>query len=249
MFKFRSETLLVLVSYFSNGWTQSCIRSLLKYTQDADILVMDNNPSISDSEQRTKSFSSCSNSLGQPVKNGITQCEIERRHLKRFENLHIIQTPHKMSHGKCLNLAMHFANSNKYKYLVHVEPDCVIKGSRWYLNLMDSMQQDFWMAGSCIYFTGHIHLTPSVWKIGETNFLDFEVCSNEGFKQDPEFTKIYKTEINFHMQNVVDFTKKYFDTGVRAWYYCAKHGKAKLIKNPDLIHLWANSSNNFNLFL
>lgn len=248
MLKINSECLIVLVSYFSNGWTQNCIRSLQKHIPNIDILVIDNNPSIHDSIERANSFSgSCTNSNGLLVQNSLVNCEMERSHLKRFRGLKSIQSPLKFSHGQCLNLAIQYAFKYLYKYMIHIEPDCLIKGPCWFSNLLDAADSGAWMAGSTRFVTGHLHPTPSIWDVKQTHHLDFVDCPLANYQNEPEFPDLYnvKFEKGFARKYVADFYRAYFDTAVKAWYYCAKHNKTKHVKNPDLIHLWAKSSNRF----
>jgi hypothetical protein len=237
------------VSYYSNGWTQNCIRSLRKHISDVDILVVDNNPTSEDAEYRAKSFLNCTNSVGDINKKDIAQCEIERRCLRRVNRLKTILTPIKLSHGYCLNLAINYAYNHGYKYLAHIEPDCIVKGNVWFKNLLESMHQNFWMAGGTKLVTGHLHPTPSIWNVKYTNKFDFDVCLLSKHKNEPDFAKLYKLEFVkkpfFKQERTINFYQQYFDTGVEAWYTCAKNNKAQHVESPDLIHLWAKSSTVF----
>lgn len=232
------------MSYFSYGWTQNLVRSLNSYIPDCKILVIDNNPSVCDTEERAKSFIDSRNSIYKNVENSHKSCCIERNFLNMFENIVVLQTPLRYSHGQSLDMAIAYTYENKYKYFVHIEPDCLIKGSQWLNNLLRCVEDGSWMAGVNILPSWHIHLTPSIWNIQKIHNISFQSIAITTEKEDKIFSKIYN--INFYNSNkVYDFNKVFFDTGVKAWYECAKNQKTQLCFAPDFEHLWAKSSSKF----
>lgn len=247
MIKFKTNTLVVLVSYFSYGWTKNCVKLLNSCVEEIDILIVDNNPCIKDSTSRAKSFIDSRNSHYKPVENNsIKKCEFERNWLSNVKNVTTIQTEKRSTHGTALNLAMKHAWNQCYSHMVHVEPDCIFTGNKWFLALKKAIDNN-WMAGSCVFPTGHIHPTPTIWDVRNTHRLNFEPCIFHKDLLEPDYELLYKKVKNYNDHQ--DANMVWFDTGVKAWYECAKKGKAQKSQSFDFQHLWAKSSSKYTGFL
>ena len=243
MLKNKTNILVVLVSYFSYGWTKNCVKLLNSYLEEIDILVVDNNPSIMDSRERAKSFIDSRNSHYKPVENNvIVKCEYERKWLSNVGNLVSIQTEKRSTHGTSLNLAMKYAWNQGYRYMVHLEPDCIFTGDKWFLALKKTIDNN-WMAGSCIFPTGHIHPTPTIWDVKNTHSLNFEPCIFHKDLLEIDYELLYKKVKNYNDHQEANMV--WFDTGVKAWLDCRIQNKAVVCNAPDFEHLWAKSSSKF----
>ena len=236
----KSDNFIIcLVSYFSYGWTQNCIKMLLRHVPNAHILVIDNNPSKLDSNKRMQSFIDCKDARQKNITKKIVGCEIERTWIKEHKNIYSILTPEKLNHGHAIDMAMKYAHKNRYKTLIHIEPDCVILGSIWLRNLLSSIEEGFWMAGGCQLKAGHLHPTPTAWNIEKTYQMSFLFQRIKEERNDPDFACLY------YPSDCIVFWQEFWDTGVKAWYECAKLGKAHKCQAPDFQHLWAKSSSKF----
>lgn len=239
MFNSNHEFIICFVSYFSYGWTQNLIRSLNRYIPNCQILVIDNNPLKFDSEKRMQSFIGCKDARQRPITKQIVGCEIERAWIKQHNHIISLTTPEKLNHGHAIDMAMKYAHKNGYKTLIHIEPDCIMHGSTWLKNLLSSIDKGFWMAGSYQLETGHLHPTPTAWNVEKTHQMSFSFQKIKEEINDPEFACLYDPS------DCIVFWQEVWDTGVKAWYECAKLGKAHKCQAPDFQHLWAKSSSKF----
>jgi hypothetical protein len=233
------DFIVMLASYFSFGWTQQCVHSLFKHCNKCPLLIIDNNPSNFDTSERLQSYSQARNSISKRMHHN-RYCDAEIHWIKQH-NIHSVKTPARLWHGECINLAMQWCVKNKIKWLIHIEPDCVIHGNIWLDNLLKT-RQDFWMAGGTKYNSAGIndnslHITPTIWSVENTHHLNFHNVLKGNDIYEPEYSQVYN-----HQASLGQYHERWWDTGSKAWYECAKRGKAKHVSTPDLWHLWQKSS-------
>jgi|694.fasta_scaffold12037_8 GT2 family glycosyltransferase len=238
-----TRVLINLTSYYSFGWTKNCIKQIRLYIPNVPILVIDNNPSPEDDEKRRSSFSNyLYNSRAEPVQNNkMFLFESERRWLHSLEMVKIIQTPSRLFHGDAINMAMKYAYANYFDILVHVEPDCIISGNRWYKNLLGAINDGAYMSSGAVMPDRSLHPCPSAWSIANTHHYDFMHMLKKMDYCDPQYPFLVD------MAKTYAFEMTFWDTAKKAWYECAKKNKAQYVELTDFRHLWAKSSSIFNL--
>ena len=237
---------VVIVSYFSYGWTQQCIDSLLRFFPECRILAIDNNPSEHDSDQRAKSFKNLKSFWPYGNKKKIDLkwsqfCEEERKWLHSHPNIiTTLQTPIRFRHGEALNLAVKYCVENKIPRVVLIEPDCTISGPHWLQNLLQSLDEGYWMA-SGKWVNGCLHPCPSAWVVEHAKNVNFQCIRRTKDIHDDFFDK------HFNLQNKEqkeEFVNKYpiWDTAIKAWYEFAKIGRTKYVRPTGFCHYWGKSS-------
>ena len=220
--------MMTVISYFSFGRIQDCIESIRKFIPNPNILVIDNNPSMSDSRIRKKSFQKGKHQGRFP---DIRYCEAERDWLKPQLDLKYFRTDRCCTHGEAINVAVEWCYENHVHTMVHIEPDCSITGSGWLSNLLNAIDQGAWMAGSRRKPSGELHPTPSAWLVDQAINLDFRHVPREEVVD----------EKLFDISKTGHWRKLWWDTGLKAWYECAKQHKTKQVLAPGIAHLAGRS--------
>jgi GT2 family glycosyltransferase len=226
------------VSYFSYGWTQECLNSIFKFIPDCKILLIDNNPSKFDDINRKKSFANCLDSKDKILRSH-NLCELERKWFSSKSNIIVLKTEKRLDHGRAINLAAKWCWDNDIPIMIHLEPDCVITGKIWIENLLNALDNNYWMASGHQYPDGSLHITPSAWLIKKSFQLNFDWAMKNKDLEDPIYPvvcDVSKTE-GWHRIG--------WDVGFKAWFEIAKLNKAKHIDAPDFIHFWGKSSQLF----
>ena len=126
----------VIVAYHTADWMPIAVESYLSQFPDDRILVVDNNP--------------------QPGETGWSAtCRRERRWLYSHPKLdviyrrtHCIGIPAQRTHGDGMDLALQWCRSRGADIMLHFEPDCLVTGRDWRLNLVSAIEQGAWMAGA-----------------------------------------------------------------------------------------------------
>ena len=240
-----NDFIVVIVSYFSYGWTQQCVDSLLNFFPECRILAVDNNPSKYDQPMRASSFRNSRsvwpyNTKKKIILNWGQFCELEREWINSHTNIATIQTPLRFSHGQSLNLATRYCAKEKIKKMVLIEPDCTIYGTAWLHNLLGALDQGYWMASGRMN-NKWLHPCPSAWLVDSLKQVSFNCVDKGADIYDDFFDKYF----GFENQNEkMNFVRKYpgWDTGVKAWYEFAKLGRAKHVGNNGLKHHCGKSS-------
>lgn len=237
------SVLINLTSYYSYGWTKNCLLLLRKYLPASCVIVIDNNPSIDDDENRLKSFSNYPwNSIAHPVQNNsLSFFEAERKWLKTLKNTAVVQTKLRLFHGEAMNLALDYAFYNRFDILVHIEPDCIITGPKWFYNLLEPIKNGAWMSSGVKLPDGSLHPCPSAWFVSKVRQHTFKHIYKGSDFFEPQFPFLVDVEKSYEFEQI------WWDTSKKAWYECAKNNKAVHVETPDFQHLWAKSSSAFNL--
>lgn len=237
------DFVVCVISYFSYGWTQQCLSSLWKYFPKCRVLAIDNNPSKDDSYERGKTFQNVKShwpyQSDKKIKlNWGKFCELEKDWLYSQSNIiKVIETPIKLSHGSCINLAVQHCVENKIKKIVLIEPDCVIYGKSWLHNLLKPLEEGFWMSSGTLKLHGKqkskiLHPCPSAWIIEHTKTLNFQSSwANEDINLKKQLDKKTNKDKLF-----------FWDTGLKASYEFSKIGRAKFVEANDIKHYWGKSS-------
>lgn len=239
MIGFTRDHVIVIISFFTNGWTQNCINSLLKYVPDCVILAVDNNPSAKDSEERRCSFEKITSRLAHAYRCRSRSwnrfCEIERDWLSSHPRVILTQTNRCLLHGEAIEWAVRWCASHNVRKMVHIEPDCIITSRRWLDNLLAASNTGVWMAGGTRYPSGEFHPTPTIWIVKEAQRLTFTPCLKGEDENHPRFSTL------FNMSLARGYHRVGWDTGLKAWFDCAKEDKAAYVPCPGLRHVWNGS--------
>jgi len=239
MFK-GCDCVILLVSYYSYGWTKKCLESLFYFFPEHPVLIVDNTPCITDSEYRKNSYKNRLCSKNYPLTYDKI-FEVERKWFKSKKNIQVIQTPHYLFHGNAVNFALKWCYFNEIKTAVHIEPDCLVGGKNWLENLLKAIDEGYWMAGGCRLEDGVLHPTPTIWLVYKCFWLDFEpVCKNNDIFH-PRYHLVCD-DYKILPSNFDGWRKNNWDTGMKAWFEMAKIGKAKHVNTHDFLHIWGSSS-------
>jgi len=151
----------VVIAYFTKSWVGPCFRSYYRYFSDP-LLVINNNP--------------------QPHQRywGL-QCEEEREWLQKQNIIYVdsparsefAHPPNELSHGLAMDFAASWCKEHGFDVMLHIEPDCMVVGTRWYDDLLSKIEhyqvvgkrKADWHIGNLTHTT--IDLAGSMWKINE----------------------------------------------------------------------------------
>jgi len=155
-------------------------------------------------------------------------------------------------HGTGMDLAIQWCKG-KVDVMIHIEPDCIFLGRKWFDLLMSGVVDDGnWMSGSCQYEFGPIHPCPSAWDVNQVKH-SFEYVSKRKDIYLPQHHKLidFKALIkDLHIKNEKHgYTKEQnhvflygWDTALKNWFEAASQGKAiKVETTNDFFHFWHGS--------
>ena len=214
-----------LVAYKTESWTPLALESFRQYFPSDLLLVVDNNPSAD------------------------VSCDVERTYLRNTKLATVIypKNENDLSHGAGIDSAIEWCRSNSIKYVVPLEPDCLIKGRKWFQNLADSFIPGTVMVGSHRKIYGPIHPTPSIWDV---SLIDgsFRQQPRGSDQTHPRFQELVKFDQLMtycrenYTQDVINWFETYWDTGHKLWFDAAVKNKARVADAADdFIHYWNGS--------
>ena len=203
---------------FYDIWPKILLRSLRRYSDNEIILV---------------------NHLGRPVPEDYydTNCIIlenkgsamsvyEAANGRRYEIAHYLTNSR--SHGAGIDLAVHFLRERGDRYMVHIEPDCVVYGLTWLDELTRAAKDGAIMAGPMKLSFGPIHPCPSIWDLYRLPG-SFDLSQRSGFINHNVFNYVGMCEwlINTKMDDGgVWLWTHWWDCGILNWYKAALMNKA-----------------------
>lgn len=149
-------------------------------------------------------------------------------------------------HGSGVDIAVDYLKSNGYRYMVHVEPDCVITGPNWINSMISCIESGALMSGSSVLPFGPIHPCPSVWDLSSVdNTFDWTIrhqAIEDGIFSETKLKKwlaINNMPNNCQMgDKLVNFWIKYWDCGIQNWYKLAKLGHTMVSDGDGIIHFF-----------
>jgi hypothetical protein len=227
----------VMVSFFTDGWTQQCIRCFQDWFPELKILVVDNNPTSAD---QIKGWNWCGNA-GQKWKCFFKYCLAERDWLEKQSNVILLKPDRKnnqqITHGKCIDLAADWCKENNFDIMLCVEPDNFFDKVEWFYALLEPLVlEDYWMTGRNYgrnLLSHAVHPCPLMIKV---NRIKCE-CECEW-----SFDHVKKE-------------KQYYDFAQWVWQKGHERGQAKLVDVEVPVHhhhgwkgfrhFWSGSYNNF----
>lgn len=156
------------------------------------------------------------------------------------------------THGFGIDLLVEWCKEQAVDVLVHLDPDCVVLGSKWFWDVFNPIHdQNMWVAGSNFIPGVSLFLTPSAWKIDkikgsfhgwkhktseELNHAKHQHLYDSLIKQirNPLLTEVRKRGFNIYF--------KIWDTGGNNWFFAHINDKDIVVqKPPDLHHFWKGS--------
>jgi hypothetical protein len=240
------DFVVVIVSYFSYGWTQQCLNSLFQYSPDCKVLAVDNNPSASDDVFRKQSFTHAQRSREYSVTRNKLYvkydkfCDLESEWLNSHSNITAIKTPFNMNHGEAIDLAIDYCFQTKIKKILLIEPDCRILGCDWMHSLLWPLDNGLWMtSGNSVHKS--LHPCPSAWIVDQAKKISFKPVEKAGDIDDNFFDNYFKFK---SLKCKINFLSRYsyWDTGMKIWYEFQKQNRAKLVLIKDFVHYFGKSS-------
>ena len=232
----QPRCLLVMTVFHTYDWTRLLLPAIQQHLPGIPLLIVDNNPHRADNKDKRASY--CGRSVyGKPTR-WNRYCEAESDLIHK-ECLSVLNTPWCMDHGRCIDLAAEWAVKEEFDVLFHIEPDCTVTGNRWFYALLNSILQGNWMASGKRYPSQELHPTPSAWRLDvwETLGLSFVAFPRTLLGHERKFyfvVDIYRT-LRTH--------QKHWDTGIYAWYRCARKDKAAYVPCFDVEHHYRGSCN------
>ncbi len=226
------DFIIVTVSHFTNGWIQDTLKSLFQHCPEVTVLVIDNNPSINDNDVRRKSYEKGA----WTYKSDCWKrhfCEAERYWLSQQPNIIMLRTDNYLQHGEAMDLANKWAYARNIKTIVHIDPDCEVKGRKWLDDLLNGVKNGYWFVSGCCMPSGILHLVPAAYSVAHSLDTSFNFGSRHPESSEPEFSKL--------IDSSKLYSKDFWDCSQRFWYLCAKQGKAIYIPSLDFVHLWMGS--------
>lgn len=216
----------VVVSFHTPLWIQVALRSLHKHFPHWRILVVDNNP--------------------QPGETGYTRLvPVEREWLHKQPYVDVIeQREAPRNHGQGIDRAVAWCREQGVRWMLHLEPDCVVRGTEWYANLCRGIDRGALMAASHKKLYGPLHVTPSLWEISAEAPATMDYVKRGPDESHPRFHELFN--LPWLLKEAPEATRHFWlstwDTGQKAWFEAAIQDRAALVEEtPDFEHFWFGS--------
>ena len=223
----------VMVSFFTHGWTQQCVRCFQKWFPELKILVVDNNPTC---KEQMKHWN-WGTRAGKKWNNFFPFCLAERDWLEKQDNVILIKPDRSLlpanqqiRHGKAIDLALSWCKDNEFDIMLCIEPDNFFDKVEWFDALLEPLLEDYWITARNFAGGG---LKKAV-----------HPC--------PLMIKTSKIEFSF---NDVKKDRQYYDFAQWVWQKHNEIGRAKLVEIEIPVrhkkawkgfrHFWSGSYNNF----
>jgi len=214
----------VMVAFQTLDWMPIALNSFWAHFPHFRVLVVDNNPR----EDEPDFF---------PI-----HAE-ERDWLQQHPFLIVIEQPHQpRTHGRAIDCGLQWCRDHHIDCMLHLEPDCVITGTRWYENLCQGLDRGASMSGSHRKLYGPIHPTPSLWRVQDCH-TTFDSCERAADEQHPKFSEVF--DLDWLLDAIrktggdLDFWETQWDTGQKAWFELAKDGRDhQACETDDFQHFW-----------
>lgn len=159
----------------------------------------------------------------------------------------LLDNPGKHTHGGGMDHALRWCLDNGHDVMVHFEPDCLITGRKWYDNLLEAIEDGYWMAGTVRIPFGPIHPCPSAW-LCKTISRSFHVHHKGDDYLHPNYAHVIDNVDLTNWLNRVppdwthaewyDFWVNHWDAGGKNWFEAAVEGRAELVNGDGIHHYW-----------
>jgi hypothetical protein len=216
----EQKVMPVLVSFFTHGWMQQCVKCFQEWFPELNILVIDNNPTAYNQINNFGFPWNPSRSPQSKWKCLFKHTLAERDWLRDQGNVILLNKPtnDQLSHAESLHMAHRWCRDNQVEIILILDADCCFNGVEWFYNLLlPLVADDLWMT------------------IQRKVILSIDGTS---------YDKFYGLDVPY-MQKVREI-KWSFDTGIRgnnhydtmAWAYkqCEIEGKVKTVDKAEFVH-------------
>lgn len=226
-----SEVLPCIIDFRTEAWLAIVLSSFFDHVSTDRFLVVDNN--------RESSTALPVRFQNDPrievVRYGV---DPERARIPPLEGVY--------GHGPAMDFAARAALSRGFKYLLHIEPDCLILGTEWLSNLLEK-RDHFSMVGIHRKMYGPIHPTPSLWRLDRIpcSFCQQPRGTDEQHSRFPEVfdkPKLLTAIQNMYDPKTIAWFDKNWDTAQRAWFLLAIENRAARVSGADFTHYWCGSA-------
>jgi len=143
-----TKVMPVMVSFFTYGWTQQCVRCFQDWFPELKILVVDNNPTSINQIENWNWHNSKYNANVR-WKSLFPYVLAEREWLKQQDNVVLIsgnygnQHP---NHGRSLSLGFKWCQERDIEIALTLDPDCSFDSINWFYDLLKPIiVDDMWM--------------------------------------------------------------------------------------------------------
>jgi hypothetical protein len=226
------EIVPILIAYHSDSWIRVAVESYLDHFTKDRLLVVNNNPRRDE--------------VG-----WLPECAREHEWLASHPGVILIDNPappdgllENRTHGAGMDLAIAWCRSHGVRVMIHIEPDCLIAGKQWRVNLLNALDHGAWMAGSVRQCHGPIHPTPSAWLVDQVR-ASFTITPwigpDEKHHRFGELVNPAALQNDTSPMGVWIGWTCHWDTGHKAWFEAAIHNRAVLVDAPDFTHFWHGS--------
>lgn len=231
----KCGVLACIILHLTSPWTKVGVGSFRKFFPEQKILLVDNNPPTQSSAEAEK----------------ITA---ERDWVKSLKNVEIISGGiesedilGKWSHGSGMQLAAEWCRAHEYDYMLHIEPDVLVSGRKWYEALLEGANQGFWFIGSHQKSYGPIHPTPSLICVRELASSFWaqpreQDSKHARFEELFNLSKLLKDCRKLYPKEQIAWFEKNWDAAQKVWFEAATSDKALLVPEMvDFRHFWLGS--------
>lgn len=200
------KTVTFVVCFHTWPWIKDCISCLSL----ENLVVVNNNPSKAEDIKGWY--------LGRPDRSYNKFCAAEEEFVKSMGLPVIRPDGAPLKHGQAMDFARDLFIDQGYDVMVHIEPDCIVSGNKWWSNLVGAIEDGYWMSSGDRDHRGYLRPCPSAWNLEKTRNLSFSFFPRTS-------------------------TEKW-DTGLKAWHECHLLGKDKEVEVPDFLHYRGGSWEN-----
>ena len=146
---------------------------------------------------------------------------------------------HNQHHGNGMDFGVDYCKENGYDYMLHFEPDCLVRGIAWLKAMLECIEIGAWATGlfACNHSDQIIHVCPSIWDVNSP------ACkpsfARQPMKEDRQHVKFEELT---HFKGIARRWDRW-DTGQKNWWIAELEGKAMWAKpkQNDFTHYWSGS--------
>lgn len=221
----------VVVPYFTYRWSRIFLRTFRMHFPDMPLLVIDNNPIPGETlirrrrhDHSTKYFSIC----------GLEKELYLRDPMVTHVRNPFPASPTTKTHGHGMDLAVDWCRRHHVEMFLHLEPDSIVTGRKWYDNMITAVKAGAWIAMSSKTNYGAYIPTPGLF-VTEHIRHSFGWVAKDGDLYHPA----YKRLVDFSQFNVREYQHslmRNWDEGEKIWFEAARLQKFTHTENPDYFH-------------
>lgn len=221
----------VVVPYFTYRWSRIFLRTFRMHFPDMPLLVIDNNPVPGERlikrwkyDHAVQYFPIC----------GEEEKLYRRDPLVTYIRNTIPASVITRTHGHGMDMAVDWCRRNNVERFLHLEPDSIVAGRKWYVDMATAIDRGAWIAMSSKTSYGAYIPTPGIFLTGEIKH-SFEWTH----KQNDMYHPAYKRLMDFSTFDGREYQlslMRHWDEGEKIWFEAAKVRKFTETANKDYFH-------------